>query len=190
MTVQSLYHYFDSRDALLTALVVDGHDRLTAAVQEAADASRGRPHVERVVAVTNAYREWALANRETFLLLYGTRVPGFAAPATGPAGEASYRLSGPFREVVFEGWSAEELAAVPPAPGGEGLAGADPGKMPLPTSALALFYDLRARMHGHVMLELFGHLAPFGEHAEELFRNTMGRAAADVAALRDGLRSA
>ena len=47
MTVQSLYHYFDSRDALLTALVIDGHRALTSAVQDAVDASRGLSYPER-----------------------------------------------------------------------------------------------------------------------------------------------
>ena len=188
MTVQSLYHYFDSRDALLGALVVDGHNRLTAAVQEAADASRGRPHAERLFAVTNAYRTWALANRHEFLLLYGTPVPGFAAPASGPWGEAAYRLSEPFREVVFEGWTAEELAAIPLQSGADRLADADATIMPLPIGALALFYELRARMHGLVILELFGHLVPLSGYGEELFRDAMSRAAGELAALRATLR--
>ena len=38
MTVQSIYHYFDSRDALLTALVADAHHGLADAVQAAAEA--------------------------------------------------------------------------------------------------------------------------------------------------------
>ena len=81
MTVQSLYHYFDSRDALLTALVADAHHRLADAVQAAAEATRGRPPLQRRLAATAAYRDWALANRSAFLLLYGTPVPGFTPAA-------------------------------------------------------------------------------------------------------------
>jgi AcrR family transcriptional regulator len=180
---------FDSRDALLTALVVEGHNRLTAAVREAADTSRGRPHTERLFAVTNAYRAWALANRPEFLLLHATPVPGYAAPTDGPAGDAAYRLAEPFMEVVFEGWTAEELAAVPLQPGAEGLAEVDPELMPLPLGALAVSYELRARMHGLVMLELFGHLVPLGGHEEELFRGAMSRVAAELAVLRAAIRS-
>ena len=36
MTVQSLYHYFANRDALLTVLVVDAHHAAADAVQAAA----------------------------------------------------------------------------------------------------------------------------------------------------------
>ena len=40
MTVQSLYHYFDSRDALLSALVTDSHNALADAAEAAAAATR------------------------------------------------------------------------------------------------------------------------------------------------------
>ena len=51
MTVQSLYHYFDSRDALLTALIGDAHHALADAAQAAADATRGAPPVESAVTI-------------------------------------------------------------------------------------------------------------------------------------------
>ncbi len=184
MTVQSLYHYFDSRDALLTALVVDAHEALAHAVRTAVDASRGRPNAERIFAASNAYRRWALENRPAFLLIYGTPVPGYEAAPGGPTGEAAFGLALPFLEVVFEGLSPEQIEAVALRPGSERLAEVDPAPIPLPVGALALFYDLRARMHGLVMLELMGHLVPMNEYGEELFRNSMGRSADELAALR------
>jgi AcrR family transcriptional regulator len=187
MTVQSLYHYFDSRDALLTALVIDGHRALAAAVQEAADASRGWPHVDRLFAVTNAYRQWALANRPAFLLLYGTPVPGYEPPPYEQVIEAAVSLSHPFLEVVFEGWSPDELARVPLQPGAERIAGVEKSNVPLPAGALALFYELRGGMHGLVMLELVGHLAPLNDYGEELFHGIVSRVAAQLAALRQAL---
>jgi AcrR family transcriptional regulator len=185
MTVQSLYHYFDSRDALLTALVIDGHLALAAAVREAADASRGQPHAERLFAVTNAYRRWALANRHAFLLIYGTPVPGYEPPRDERVTAASVSQAGPFAEVVFEGWSTEQLERVPLLPGAERLAEVESSKVPLPIGALALFYGLRAQMHGLVMLELVGHLAPMNAYGEDLFRGMIGRTAAELAALRE-----
>ncbi len=184
MTVQSLYHYFDSRDALLTALVVDGHRALTAAVQENVEASRGQPHAERLFAASNAYRRWALANRAAFLLLYGTPVPGYEPPSSEELIDALVGLATPFLEVVFDGWSAEQLARVPLQPGAERLAEVEPGRVPLPAGALALFYELRAQIHGLVMLDLVGHLAPMERYGEDLFRGMMSRTAAELAALR------
>jgi AcrR family transcriptional regulator len=185
MTVQSLYHYFDSRDELLTALVIDGHRALAASVMDAAVASRGRPHAERLFAASNAYRQWALANRPAFLLLYGTPVPGYEPPSREEVISASVSLAEPFLEVVFDGWSAEQLARVPLQPGTERLAEVDTTKVPLPLGALALFYELRAQMHGLVMLELVGHLAPMNDHGEDLFRGMISRTAAELAALKE-----
>jgi AcrR family transcriptional regulator len=184
MTVQSLYHYFDSRDELLTALVIDGHRRLAAAVADAAAATRGRPQVERLFATSNAYRHWALANRPSFLLLYGTPVPGYAPPSREEVVGAAVSLAEPFREVVFDGWTSEQLATIPVQPGAERLAEADTAKVGLPVGALALFYELRAQMHGLVMLELVGHLAPLNDLGEDLFRGMIGRWAGHLASLR------
>jgi AcrR family transcriptional regulator len=184
MTVQSLYHYFDSRDELLTALVVDGHRALAAAVADAAAASRGRPQAERLWAASNAYRRWALANRPAFLLLYGTPVPGYEPPSREEVITASVSLAEPFLDVVFDGWSAEQLAGLPLQPGAERLAEVDTAKVPLPAGALAVFYELRAQMHGLVMLELVGHLAPMNDHGEDLFRGMISRTAAELAALK------
>lgn len=173
MTVQSLYHYFDSRDALLDALVEDAHHALADAVQAAVDATRGRPAAERRAAATAAFRKWALAHRARFLLLYGTPTPGFA-PGPGPGG-AARRLAAPFVEVVFEGWTPAELAAIPLQPGAEALADLHHEAIPLPPGALAFFLEQRARMHGLVTLELTGHLHLRPEHAEALFAGAMRR---------------
>lgn len=184
MTVQSIYHYFDSRDALLTALVIDGHRALAAAVRAAADATRGQPHAQRLFAATNAYRQWALANRPAFLLLYGTPVPGYEPPPHEEVIAAALSLAAPFVDVVFDGWSAEQLARLPVQPGAERLAEVDTAKLPLPPGALALFYELRAQMHGVVMLELVGQLAPMSAYGDDLFRGMISRTAAGLAALR------
>jgi AcrR family transcriptional regulator len=181
MTVQSLYHYFANRDALLTALVVDAHHSAADAVQAAADTTRGRHPHERRLAACQAFREWALANRPAFLLLYGTPVPGFTPLAESEVGQAAWRLGQSFAEVVFDGWTPAQLAAVPAAPG---LVEADLGKMALPLGAAALFIELRARMHGLVALEIVGHLHPFNEHGAAFFEGAINRMSADVDAVQ------
>jgi len=182
MTVQSLYHYFDSRDALLVALVNDAHHALADAAQAAAEATRGRPPAERQLATTGAYRRWALANRPAFLLLYGTPVPGFEPPP-GAIGPAARRLADPFLDVVFDGFTPAQLEAVALPAGVEALR-ASTASIPLPPGALALFFELRARMHGLVMLELLGHLPPLPDYGEALFTGAMQRMADELAILR------
>jgi AcrR family transcriptional regulator len=183
MTVQSLYHYFANRDALLTVLVVDAHHSAADAVQAAVDDSRGRHPHERRLAACRAFREWALANRPAFLLLYGTPVPGFTPLPESDVGQAAWRLGQPFAEVVFDGWTPAQLAAVPAAPGLEDV---DCGEMALPLGAVALFIELRARMHGLVALELVGHLHPFNDHGAAFFDAAINRMSRDVDAVQRG----
>jgi AcrR family transcriptional regulator len=186
MTVQSLYHYFDSRDALLNALVTDSHHALADAAEAAAAATRGQPPRARRLATTGAFRAWALANTSAFLLLYGTPVPGFDPGPASESGSAALRLAGPFAEVVFDGWTPDQVAAVPLPAGGEALAAAVPGDA-LPPGALVLFIEMRGRMHGLVMLELLGHLWPFQEVGEQFFTVAMGRMSDELDALRSRL---
>lgn len=186
MTVQSLYHYFDSRDALLTALVADGHDAMADAVQAAVAGSRGKSPLDRRLAATFAYRRFAHDHREEFLLTYGSPVPGFEPVPGGGVEPAAFRLAAPFAEVVFDGWTPAQLAAVPLPPGGESIGEVDAERFGLPPGALALFIELRARMHGLVTLELLGHLEPLGSYSEALFDAAMHRMSAELDALQGG----
>src|SRR4029079_19612806 len=111
MTVQSLYHYFDSRDALLSALVTDSHNALADATEAAAAATRGQPPRERRLATTGAFRAWALANPPACLLLCGTPLPGVDPAPGSESGSAALRLAGPFADVVFDGWTPDQIAA-------------------------------------------------------------------------------
>jgi AcrR family transcriptional regulator len=83
MVSSAVYRYFASRDELLTALIVDAYNDL-GEVSERADASVADDHpgdVEgRFLAVAHAAYRWARAEPNQYLLLFGTPVPGYAAP--------------------------------------------------------------------------------------------------------------
>jgi AcrR family transcriptional regulator len=179
MTVQSLYHYFDSRDALLGALVTDAHHALADAAEAAAADSRGQSPRARRLATTGAFRNWALANSSAFLLLYGTPVPGFDPGPASESGSAALRLAAPFVDVMFDGWTPAQIAAIALPDGGEALAAVAPEGV-LPAGALVLFIEMRGRMHGLVMLELLGHLWPFGEVGEQFYTAAMGRLSDEI----------
>jgi AcrR family transcriptional regulator len=88
MVSSAVYRYFPSRDELLTALIIDGYDRLGETVERADAGVRRRGDLQaRWRAVTHAIRDWALANPAEHALLFGTPVPGYAAPqdTIGPA---------------------------------------------------------------------------------------------------------
>jgi AcrR family transcriptional regulator len=78
MVSSAVYRYFASRDELLTALLVQAYNEIGDAA-ERADDPRNAPG-ERWLAVWRGVRDWALANRHEYALLFGTPVPGYAAP--------------------------------------------------------------------------------------------------------------
>lgn len=76
----AVYRYVRSRDELLTLLVIDGYDALGDAV-EAALAQAPDDPLERLRITGRTVRAWALAEPAWYGLLFGTPVPGYAAPA-------------------------------------------------------------------------------------------------------------
>lgn len=87
MVSSAVYRYFPSRDALLTAMIIEAYDSLGSAV-ERAEARVPRDDLAgrwRAIAVTT--RRWARADRHQYALVYGSPVPGYAAPqdTVGPA---------------------------------------------------------------------------------------------------------
>lgn len=96
IVASALYRYFPSRDALLTALIIDAYDALADAATAAdtavqRDDFRGRWH-----AVCRAVRTWALEHPAEYGLIYGNPVPGYAAPqeTVEPAAKVVLLLAG------------------------------------------------------------------------------------------------
>jgi AcrR family transcriptional regulator len=88
MVSSALYRYFASRDDLLTALIIDAYNALGEVAERADAAVKDRADlVGRWFAVARALRKWALDQPHEYALIYGSPVPGYAAPAdtVGPA---------------------------------------------------------------------------------------------------------
>jgi AcrR family transcriptional regulator len=80
MVSSAVYRYFSSRDALLTALIIEAYDELGDVAERSAAETRDRPPLERWVAAADAVRGWAVEYPQDYALLYGSPVPGYAAP--------------------------------------------------------------------------------------------------------------
>lgn len=179
LTAPALYRYYDDRDALLTALIVDGYTSLCGELEAARDAMPDPG--TRLAAMSLAYRRWAVAHPHEFALVFGAPVPGYAAPEDGPTHEAGMRFGAVFLE-VFADVHAMTSFALPPAkhrtPGLDAALGAwKDGPAPLPAGAMQVFLSCWARLHGMITLEVFGHLKWVGlPGPEDLFR-------AEIAAL-------
>jgi AcrR family transcriptional regulator len=80
MVSSAVYRYFASRDELLTALIIEAYDSLGEHTEAHIASTRGRPAATRWVDAALAVRAWALAHRNDYALIYGTPIPGYAAP--------------------------------------------------------------------------------------------------------------
>lgn len=98
MVSSAVYRYVDSRDALLTRLIVEAYDALGDAAEGAVTsaAATGAGDLDRWVATAAAIRRWSIEHPHEYLLLYGSPVPGYAAPidTIGPATRAIDALVG------------------------------------------------------------------------------------------------
>ena len=113
MSPAGLYRYFDSLDSLLTELIADAYNDLADTVDTA---TTGPGTVrERLLAGMLAYRRWSLDHPNQFLLIFGTPIPGYAAPEEGPTVEANRRVGAAFFDVVVDGWRTGTLGPAGPA---------------------------------------------------------------------------
>lgn len=78
MASSAVYRYVASRDDLLTRLIVAAYDELATAVDTAVRPAD--PPRRRFLAAADAVRSWAAEHPHDYALLYGSPVPGYAAP--------------------------------------------------------------------------------------------------------------
>ncbi|TDD56198.1 TetR/AcrR family transcriptional regulator [Kribbella antibiotica] len=76
MSGPALYRYFANRDELITALIRDAYRSLADTVRSSYEAG-----TTDLVGLAVVIREWALVDPHRYLLIYGTPVPGYHAPA-------------------------------------------------------------------------------------------------------------
>ncbi|WP_127125794.1 TetR/AcrR family transcriptional regulator [Georgenia sp. SYP-B2076] len=80
MAPSAVYRYFPSRDALLTALIIDAYEGVGEAARVAEEPCPRDDHAGRWLAVFRAVRQWGLAHPHEYALIYGSPVPGYRAP--------------------------------------------------------------------------------------------------------------
>lgn len=159
MASSAIYRYFASRDQLLTRLIIDSYDRLGEAV-EIADrkVKRRRDFLGRWRAMALAIREWAVANPAEYSLLFGTPVPGYAAPqdTIGPANRYTIALLQLTVDMEAAGHSATET--VPAALRRDYVRFRDRFAVPASDQMMMKGMTAWASVMGAINLELFGHL--------------------------------
>ncbi|GAA0939558.1 TetR/AcrR family transcriptional regulator [Pseudonocardia zijingensis] len=155
MASSAVYRYFSSRDELLTALIIDAYDALGAAAEKAESAVPRDDLRGRWRAACVAAREWALAHPHEYALVYGSPVPGYAAPqdTIGPASRVAVLLC----RVVSD---AAAAGAIDPEPDGAAAAALiEPGVaegLGLPPGLGPRVVAAWSGLYGAIGFELFG----------------------------------
>lgn len=159
MASSAIYRYFASRDELLTRLIIESYDRLGEAV-EIADrrVKRRGDFLGRWRAMALAIRGWAVANPTEYSLLFGTPVPGYAAPqdTIGPASRYTVALLQLTVDMEAAGHSATET--VPAALRRDYARFRDRFAIPASDQMMMKGMIAWASVMGAINLELFGHL--------------------------------
>jgi AcrR family transcriptional regulator len=181
MSAPGLYRYFDGREGLLTALIVDALTDLAERAETARDAVPADDPGGRFMAILQAYREWALSDPEGFTLVFGPALSGLekghqrdasGGAERGPDKAAALRAMDALRSLTKDADAAGvrrplPLRTLPPELVGAlcdpVLHGSDPA------TELAMIHCW-ASAHGFVTLEVNGSLAWHGpEVREEMF---------------------
>ena len=192
MVSSAIYRYFPSRDDLLTALIIDAYDDVGAAAEAGDAACRRDDYGGRWVAATKAVRAWARANPHEYALIYGSPVPGYAAPedTIGPA----TRVTAVMTTVLADAVAADALVeptGLPPAPRAvqRDVARLRELVPSVPPEIMTRGLIAWTQVFGAVSFELFGHLHNVVEEHEAFFDHAMAVMAAYVGLPSKGLRS-
>jgi AcrR family transcriptional regulator len=178
MVSSALYRYFAGRDELLTALILDAYNALGSEVEAADAAVSDRGDLRgRWLAAARAIRGWALARPAEYALLYGSPVPGYAAPRDTIA--AASRTAVVLVSILADGHEMGTLTAPAAAPQLSQAVCADlaiardqisPG---LPEELLLLGMTGWLQLFGTVSFELFGQFNNVIEARAEFFDEQM-----------------
>ncbi|MEO6604514.1 MAG: TetR/AcrR family transcriptional regulator [Aeromicrobium sp.] len=193
MVSSAVYRYFASRDELLTALLIEGYDSLGEATENADRSITDRTDIgARWSAACRAIRTWSIDHPGDYALLYGSPVPGYAAPqdTIAPATRVIIVLIA----IVVDAHAAgvRTPVAPPSAPPGTALTVATAMEFVQAHDELGGLFDAEIAMRtlmawttifGTISFELFGHLVGSVSDYEAYFDQTVARVGDDLGIL-------
>jgi AcrR family transcriptional regulator len=178
MVSSAVYRYFASRDELLTALILDAYNSLGVATEQAEGAVARSDLLGRWLATCRGVRDWARANPHEYALIYGSPVPGYAAPqdTVAPASRVPLLLVAILRDGHERGRVRAERGERIPRVVRTELAqlGRQPGLGGLPEAVLARGVTAWVHLFGLISFELFGRLDDVIDDLDAYFDYEMG----------------
>lgn len=136
----SLYTYFSNLDDLFAELILQSYRSLGDAIEATLQDLASSPAADRALAGPLAYRQWALANRGQFNLIFTDLIAGYEAPPDGASTEAEIAVFRPMAAAL-----AEALGEEPAEPIDSG-------------ASVERFIGLWGTFHGLTSLEVNHHL--------------------------------
>ncbi len=177
MTPSAFYRYFASRDDLITVMISDAWTSLANAMGNADQAQPAHEFTARMTAVLMAYREWALANRVEFDLLFGNPIPNYQPPPECEITPERNRSISVIFHILSDALEAGALKpgiehSSPPDTLHIGFPSGTPGvtdSIPPVVSYLGVMGW--AHLHGILMLELYRHTSSLVSDPDAFYRN-------------------
>ncbi|GGH97024.1 TetR/AcrR family transcriptional regulator [Arthrobacter liuii] len=161
----AVYRYVESRDELLTLLLIDAFGELGDEVDAAVAGVPDGDHGARFLALGRAVRAWALREPASYALLFGSPVPGYNAPAertTGPGTRVIVSLIGILDAASRGGHLAVPAGSprLPPALGADLAAIREEFALAVPEELVARGVLAWSSLFGAVSFEVFNQYGP------------------------------
>ncbi len=174
ITAPGLYRYYQSRDNLVTALIIEAFNSFSDALETSKNACKPDDHVARFRAICRAYFQWAISNQQKYALLFGTPVPGYVLDEqAGPAAQRGFLI---LQSVIGEAHAAGKIKghAVTvriPAPLKSQYEVLKKYGLPYVPIVTHLALSTWSMIHGMTSLYLYGYFAGFLAGQSETFVN-------------------
>jgi AcrR family transcriptional regulator len=182
MTAPAIYRYFDSREALLNALIDELYDELADHLYAARDTAATGELRDRFYAQSRAFRLWALTHQPEFGLLFGAPIPGLGTEVHDEAEHRGYRFGLVWLELFIE-LAARDMATprwsrpIPPALRKQLKAYLERIGQSVDMDTALLYLSCWERLYGAVCTEAFGHLNFAINDGQELFEDHLSEVA-------------
>jgi AcrR family transcriptional regulator len=184
MTAPALYRYVDSYEDLIYRVAADIYNDLVATLEAARDRHPTDDPAAQIVAASVAFRQWSLAHRTEFGLIFTSTMTSVTTDGQKICAEAGLRFGALFSDMFVRVWQANRFAV----PGDDVLDGTLRERLrsraaehsdfheswrcdDVPLGLQWLFLRIWSRLYGTVTLEVYEHIDTAIVQSGALFRD-------------------